>query len=41
LLYAGTDSGVFVSFDDGEHWQSLQRNLPAAWVRDARALATI
>ncbi len=34
LLYAGTDSGVFVSFDDGEHWQSLQRNLPAAWVRD-------
>jgi len=34
LLYAGTDSGVFVSFDDGAHWQSLQRNLPTAWVRD-------
>ncbi len=34
LLYAGTDSGVFVSFDDGDHWQSLQRNLPTAWVRD-------
>ncbi len=34
LLYAGTDSGVFVSFDDGGHWQSLQRNLPNAWVRD-------
>ena len=34
LLYAGTDQGVFVSFDDGGHWQSLQRNLPTAWVRD-------
>ncbi len=34
LLYAGTDSGVFVSFDDGDHWQSLQRNLPVALVRD-------
>lgn len=34
LLYAGTDNGVFVSFDDGEHWQTLQRNLPVAWVRD-------
>ncbi|HEY8298634.1 MAG TPA: hypothetical protein VIG32_11505 [Candidatus Baltobacteraceae bacterium] len=34
LLYAGTESGVFVSFDDGNHWQSLQMNLPAASVRD-------
>ena len=34
LLYAGTDQGVFVSFDDGDHWQPLQRNLPTAWVRD-------
>lgn len=34
LLYAGTDTGVFVSFDDGDHWESLQRNLPTAWVRD-------
>jgi len=34
LLYAGTDQGVFVSFDDGGRWQSLQRNLPTAWVRD-------
>jgi len=34
LLYAGTDVGVQVSFDDGAHWQSLQRNLPSAWVRD-------
>ena len=29
LLYAGTDSGVYVSFDAGANWQSLQRNLPA------------
>ncbi|MGH9434200.1 MAG: WD40/YVTN/BNR-like repeat-containing protein, partial [Terriglobia bacterium] len=34
LLYAGTESGVFVSFDDGAHWQSLQLNLPTAPVRD-------
>ncbi len=34
LLYAGTETGVFVSFDDGDHWQSLQRQLPTAWVRD-------
>ncbi|HVR06677.1 MAG TPA: hypothetical protein VMW75_01400 [Thermoanaerobaculia bacterium] len=34
LLYAGTETGVYVSFDDGGHWQSLQLNLPAASVRD-------
>lgn len=34
LLYAGTDNGVFVSFDDGNNWQSLQNGLPVAWVRD-------
>jgi photosystem II stability/assembly factor-like uncharacterized protein len=34
LLYAGTDTGVFVSFDDGDHWQPLKLNLPTAWVRD-------
>jgi photosystem II stability/assembly factor-like uncharacterized protein len=34
LLYAGTDIGIYVSFDDGDHWQPLQRNLPVAWVRD-------
>ena len=28
LLYAGTETGAYVSFDDGESWQSLQRNLP-------------
>jgi photosystem II stability/assembly factor-like uncharacterized protein len=34
LLYAGTETGVYVSFDDGENWQSLQLNLPTASVRD-------
>ncbi len=34
LLYAGTTDGVFVSFDDGAHWQSLKLNLPNAWVKD-------
>ncbi|HEY6324790.1 MAG TPA: hypothetical protein VJA16_24855 [Thermoanaerobaculia bacterium] len=34
LLYAGTESGVYVSFDDGDHWQTLQLNLPATSVRD-------
>jgi len=34
LLYAGTERGMYVSFDDGEHWQSLQRNLPVSSVRD-------
>ncbi|HET7395286.1 MAG TPA: hypothetical protein VFK12_02480 [Gammaproteobacteria bacterium] len=34
LLYAGTNAGVYVSFDDGDHWQSLQLNLPTARVRD-------
>jgi photosystem II stability/assembly factor-like uncharacterized protein len=34
LLYAGTERGVYVSFDDGDHWQSLRLNLPATAVRD-------
>jgi photosystem II stability/assembly factor-like uncharacterized protein len=34
LLYAGTDTGVLVSWDDGNHWQSLQLNLPATPVTD-------
>jgi hypothetical protein len=34
MLYAGTERAVFVSFDDGDHWQSLQLNLPPASVRD-------
>ncbi len=34
LLYAGTERGVFVSFDDGAHWRSLQINLPITPVHD-------
>ncbi len=34
LLYAGTEFGVFVSFDDGGRWQPLQQNLPVTSVRD-------
>src|SRR5262249_55814587 len=34
LLFAGTERGVYVSFDDGDHWQSLRLNLPASSVRD-------
>ena len=30
LLYAGSETGVYVSFDDGGSWQALQRNLPVA-----------
>jgi len=36
LLYAGTEFGAFVSFDDGQHWQSLQLNLPATPVTDMK-----
>jgi photosystem II stability/assembly factor-like uncharacterized protein len=34
LLYAATERGVWVSFDDGGHWQSLRRNLPIVPVHD-------
>ncbi len=34
LLYAATEFGVYVSFDDGDHWQSLQLNLPVTAVHD-------
>ena len=34
LLYASTEHGVYVSFDDGDNWQSLRLNLPASSVRD-------
>jgi photosystem II stability/assembly factor-like uncharacterized protein len=34
LLYAGTENAVWVSFDDGDHWQSLQLNLPHTSMRD-------
>ena len=34
LLFAGTERAVYVSFDDGDHWQSLRLNMPASSVRD-------
>jgi photosystem II stability/assembly factor-like uncharacterized protein len=34
LLYAATDAQVWVSFDDGDHWQSLRLDMPAISVRD-------
>ena len=34
LLYAGTETGMYVSFDDGENWQSLQLNLPVVPITD-------
>ncbi len=34
LLFAGTERGAFVSFDDGDHWQPLQHDLPRTSVRD-------
>ena len=36
LLYAGTETGVYVSFDDGERWQTLQLNLPVVPVTDLK-----
>lgn len=34
LLYAGTERAVYVSFDDGDHWQPLRLNMPATSIRD-------
>ena len=34
LLFAGTEKAVWVSFDDGDNWQSLQLNLPHVSMRD-------
>jgi photosystem II stability/assembly factor-like uncharacterized protein len=34
LLFAGTETSVYVSFDDGDHWQGLQLNLPHTSMRD-------
>jgi len=34
LLFAGTNRGAYVSFDDGDHWQSLQLNLPRTGIND-------
>ncbi|AUD03633.1 WD40/YVTN/BNR-like repeat-containing protein [Spirosoma pollinicola] len=34
LLFAGSETAVYVSFDDGAHWQSLRLNMPATSIRD-------
>ncbi|MFY9345326.1 MAG: glycoside hydrolase [Planctomycetota bacterium] len=34
LLFAGSERGVYVSFDDGEHWQSLRLRMPSTSIRD-------
>jgi photosystem II stability/assembly factor-like uncharacterized protein len=34
LLFAGTERTVYISWDDGDHWQSLQNNLPPTSIRD-------
>ena len=36
LLYAGTEFGLFISFDDGKNWQSFQRNLPVTPISDIK-----
>jgi photosystem II stability/assembly factor-like uncharacterized protein len=36
LLYLGTEAGMFVSFDDGAHWQAFQLDLPLVPVTDLR-----
>jgi photosystem II stability/assembly factor-like uncharacterized protein len=40
LLYAGTEHGFHVSFDNGEHWQALRLNLPVTPVHDIAVTAT-
>src|SRR5260370_6645543 len=34
LLFAGSETQVYVSFDDGDHWQSLRMNMAPSSVRD-------
>ena len=34
LLYAGTETGVYISFDDGKYWQRFQLNLPVTPIHD-------
>jgi photosystem II stability/assembly factor-like uncharacterized protein len=34
LLYGGSERAVYVSFDDGDHWQSLRLDMPATAIRD-------
>jgi photosystem II stability/assembly factor-like uncharacterized protein len=34
MLFAGTERSVYVSFDDGDHWQTLRQNMPSTSIRD-------
>jgi hypothetical protein len=36
LLYAGTEFGMFISFDNGAHWQSFQLNMPITPINDIK-----
>ncbi|MFK7923397.1 MAG: WD40/YVTN/BNR-like repeat-containing protein, partial [Bacteroidia bacterium] len=36
LLYAGTETGLYLSYDDGAHWQAFQRNLPIVPITDLK-----
>ena len=36
LLYAGTEFGMFISFDDGAHWQPFEQNLPVVPINDIK-----
>ncbi len=36
LLYAGTENGLYISFDDGKNWQSFQQNLPITPITDIK-----
>ena len=40
LLFAATERAVWISFDDGDHWESLQANLPHTSMRDLRVHGT-
>ncbi len=40
VLYAGTELGAWISYDRGDHWQSLELNLPSVSVRDIRIQPT-
>ena len=39
MLYLGTEHGIYVSFDDGGHWRSLNQNLPDTPVHDIKVEA--
>lgn len=40
LLFAGTERGAYISFDDGDNWQSLQLNMPVTSMRDFEIYGT-